>query len=434
MFSESKLPNALKVTILAFVLLAGFSYAMAWAPPGAVPPAGNVPAPINVGGSALDPQGVYQEKGGHLKVGGAFTAGYLQSLGNLLVPFGRVGIGTTDPPQAPLEVSSTVPGALKIVDTTEAAGKVLTSNAAGLATWQTPSSVTQWTTSGANIYYNGGNVGIGTANPSGSRLTIQQPGNGVAPFIVRSTDTTMRFAIYTRETGPNYTTLLLAPSGVPLALGAGGAEIVRITGGNVGIGTAYGDEATTRFEVRGTGNQITTIRSTNSNNARIRFRDTWTNTGIGYPELGGQADDLAFFTASNQRMTINSSGNVGIGTITPTSKLEVAGQVKITGGSPGEGKLLTSDGSGLASWQPKETQGLYGACQHLRDAYDGGYPRECGPAYAPAQCALNAGGTQSCGCPAGYSGVQTGTSKDRFISDPDGPYEQWDEYFSCYKN
>ncbi len=45
-------------------------------------------------------------------------------------------------------------------------------------------------------------------------------------------------------------------------------------------------------------------------------------------------------------------GNTGIGTATPSAKLEVAGQVKITGGDPGSGKVLTSDDAGLASWQP----------------------------------------------------------------------------------
>ena len=44
-------------------------------------------------------------------------------------------------------------------------------------------------------------------------------------------------------------------------------------------------------------------------------------------------------------------GNVGIGTTSPGAKLEVAGQVKITGGTPRAGKVLTSDTSGLASWQ-----------------------------------------------------------------------------------
>jgi hypothetical protein len=66
-------------------------------------------------------------------------------------------------------------------------------------------------------------------------------------------------------------------------------------------------------------------------------------------------------------------GNVGIGTSYPDARLEVAGQVKITGdspgadlevagqvkiagGSPGAGKVLTSDADGLASWQAVTTE------------------------------------------------------------------------------
>ena len=45
------------------------------------------------------------------------------------------------------------------------------------------------------------------------------------------------------------------------------------------------------------------------------------------------------------------NGMVGIGTMTPGAKLEIAGTIKITGGSPGAGKVLTSDATGLASWQ-----------------------------------------------------------------------------------
>lgn len=54
------------------------------------------------------------------------------------------------------------------------------------------------------------------------------------------------------------------------------------------------------------------------------------------------------------------SGNVAIGVTTTSAKLEVAGQVKITGGSPGTGKILTSDANGLASWQEPATGGSGG--------------------------------------------------------------------------
>lgn len=44
------------------------------------------------------------------------------------------------------------------------------------------------------------------------------------------------------------------------------------------------------------------------------------------------------------------SDNVGIGIVPVGAKLDVNGQVKIRGGSPGAGKVLTSDASGLGSW------------------------------------------------------------------------------------
>ena len=49
-------------------------------------------------------------------------------------------------------------------------------------------------------------------------------------------------------------------------------------------------------------------------------------------------------------MTILNNGYVGIGTTNPGAALEVAGQVKITGGSPGTDRVLTSDMNGLAIW------------------------------------------------------------------------------------
>jgi hypothetical protein len=66
--------------------------------------------------------------------------------------------------------------------------------------------------------------------------------------------------------------------------------------------------------------------------------------------LVGGAGDTAATTGGAEAMRINSAGNVGIGTTTPVAKLEVAGQVKITGGTPGAGRVLTSDANGLATW------------------------------------------------------------------------------------
>lgn len=69
------------------------------------------------------------------------------------------------------------------------------------------------------------------------------------------------------------------------------------------------------------------------------------------------------FNTGNDAFSINYiNDNVGIGTPNATAKLEVNGQVKITGGGPGQGKVLISDATGLASWgedNPKKAFSAY---------------------------------------------------------------------------
>lgn len=72
-----------------------------------------------------------------------------------------------------------------------------------------------------------------------------------------------------------------------------------------------------------------------------------TNMGIFRPAV----DTLAFATNGSERVRIFSNGNVTIGGTTSSAKLRVDGQVMITGGTPGAGKVLTSDATGLATWQ-----------------------------------------------------------------------------------
>lgn len=55
-------------------------------------------------------------------------------------------------------------------------------------------------------------------------------------------------------------------------------------------------------------------------------------------------------TSGAQRMVIDKDGNMGINNPNPTAKLQVNGTVRITDGTQGDGKVLTSGSDGTASW------------------------------------------------------------------------------------
>ncbi len=96
----------------------------------------------------------------------------------VLAASGFVGINTPAPSSA-LHVT----GSLRIVDGTQGAGKVLTSDLNGLASWQTPSTSgnTQWITNGTAISYAAGSVGIGTATPNPAyKLDVNGPINATS--------------------------------------------------------------------------------------------------------------------------------------------------------------------------------------------------------------------------------------------------------------
>lgn len=77
---------------------------------------------------------------------------------------------------SPSEVLHVV-GSIKIVDGNQGANKIYTSDANGVGSWATASGgSSQWTTNGNNIYYSTGKVGIGISSPT-SNLHIKGAGN-----------------------------------------------------------------------------------------------------------------------------------------------------------------------------------------------------------------------------------------------------------------
>jgi hypothetical protein len=64
-------------------------------------------------------------------------------------------------------------------------------------------------------------------------------------------------------------------------------------------------------------------------------------------------------------LTVLKNGNVGIGVVDPTTRLDIDGQLRVRGGSPGAGKVLTSDADGVANWQPAAESHWTAAGDHI---------------------------------------------------------------------
>jgi hypothetical protein len=132
--------------------------------------------------------------------------------------------------------------------------------------------------------------------------------------------------------GTDANTGIFFPAADTIAFSEGGAEVMRIdSAGNVGIGNT--PSGTYKLEVSGliSGSGFSAVGNTTLNRATataynvaggVQFQvDGTSYSAIAQPA----AQVLAFYTgnATTERMRINSSGNVGIGTASPAVKLEV---------------------------------------------------------------------------------------------------------------
>ncbi len=284
---------------------------------------------------------------------------------------GNLGINNANP-VAKLDIG----GNIKITDGTQGAGKVLTSDANGLASWQIPATgisgsgtagnITLWSaensiTGNNNLSWDNINnrLGIGSNTPS---ATLDVTGN------IRITDGTQANGKVLTSDQDGFASWQTIPASLS---GSGSAGNISIWAGANSLGYSnnfFWDNANSRLGI-GTINPATSLDVT----GKIRLADGTQGTGkilvsdatgIGTWQtlpggVGGTgvAGNLAIWSStnaigSNSSLTWdNTNRRLGIGLATPAARLDVAGNVKIADGTQGAGKVLTSDVNGLASWQ-----------------------------------------------------------------------------------
>jgi hypothetical protein len=119
--------------------------------------------------------------------------------------------------------------------------------------------------------------------------------------------------------GTDANTGIFFPAADTIAFTEGGVESMRIdSSGNVGIGTSSPSQ---RLSVVSTASEVAQFK-TNQTNTDVYLTASGT-TADGYVRLRGTGDSMVFITGLNERMRIDSSGNVGIGTTSPATKLHV---------------------------------------------------------------------------------------------------------------
>jgi len=158
-----------------------------------------------------------------------------------------------------------------------------------------------------------GNVGIGTSSPS-YRLDTQVSATDWVTRILNTNANGAGLLVRTDSTNNN---------NVLGVYGNGAYRMMVKADGNVGIGTTSPSKNLHVYNA--TTNRPALIESGDANSL-IEFED---NSTTYPPAIGATGDNLVVETgsSSSERMRITSSGNVGIGTTSPSAKLDVQGDV-----------------------------------------------------------------------------------------------------------
>ncbi|MFN8300235.1 MAG: hypothetical protein U0T75_14120 [Chitinophagales bacterium] len=245
---------------------------------------------------------------------------------------------------------------------------------------------TQWVVSSANIYNNGGNIGIGTTTPdaaldieqasTGASINLTNTGIGAAGMELRSLNSAAaQYIDFTNDGTSDYHNRLISDSYMfDMETPNGSAFKIDNFTNNVGVGTGNTSYPFTVRPLNATPQGITASFATALGDANFHVVATSGSSSNNFGDLIGQLGGaygtqenamlrfhrgtagndgyLSVTTLGQQRFVVDNSGHVGIGANTFLgATLDVQGNVKIADGTEGSGKVLTSDANGLASWQ-----------------------------------------------------------------------------------
>lgn len=280
--------------------------------------------------------------------GNGFVDSAERSDAMVILKNGNIGIGSSTP-QDKLHVV----GNIRMVDGNQAVGKVLTSDANGIATWQIPS-INAWsltgnsgtapgadfigTTDNQNVIFKRNNIfngGLGEANLSlgnNSRTINGPPDNTAIGIDALNRNSGQNNTALGRNTLGNNTT-----GSRNVAIGRSALNLSGISSDN----TAVGHNAFNSI----IGNENTALGSL------TRASTTLFNaTAIGARAEVGSSNSMVLGSINGVNGA-TTDVNVGIGTTTPLERLHIVGNIRMEDGNQSVGKVLTSDVNGTATWQ-----------------------------------------------------------------------------------